>query len=316
MGLSRRELIVTGALLAVLTLLLVYQWWFNPNTCWWRAEARQYALRRAEHQYKTAHSWGTSLGGYEAGLRLESEARKRGNVILSDVSEAARIQSLAELTRSALTAYESFARRFPEHPKAVAAWVMMADLEETLDWHSPRIVERRARVAEFYDDESAVEAVWHVNGLDHAHISMEAAAYLEPLRFAPLLTADTLKQGWDRYGSLSLGLGPTRLWNSKSGVNVPLPIPERQQVIDSTATWKREAGKVAFATVLTRIVGDKFIYYGARWTVRVADYKVGKLRAFLPSQPQPDMREPKLPSLIWSSDGKRLTCGSETFVVE
>ncbi len=32
MGISKREIMVVGVLLTVLTAALVYQWWFNPNT--------------------------------------------------------------------------------------------------------------------------------------------------------------------------------------------------------------------------------------------------------------------------------------------
>jgi hypothetical protein len=279
----------------VLTAALVYQWWFNPNTGWWRLVARQRTLTEMirKNQNRQAVISAMGAGGYERLLSL-----------FPNHPEAAKVKAIQAQVRTTLAAYQEFVRRYPDHPKTAAARVIMTWLEEQLDCGNPRILEVRSEFMESYGNTQAAVEVENVlresffNG-----ISAEALACIAPREFARSRAADTIVQkGWI-FAENS---------KSKMGFGLPFPGDYTPNLIVDTQTWRHDLGRVAFATC-PRIVAPRTS--AVRWTVWIADLKAGRLRAFLPSKPMPDPKKTKKPLLIWSPDGKRLTCGGETFVV-
>lgn len=264
MGISKREIMVVGALLTVLTAALVYQWRFNPNTWWLRAEGRRKEMDKAIAANK---------GVFE---------------------DAWVCRTLAE--------YKEFVCRFPKNPKAAAAWVIIAGLEEMLDNENPRALKARAQIATFCrDKQAAAEVERLLRNSDFCDIAEEALAAIAPRQFKAFSKADIVMDAGDctdfHY----------EVVDSKTGEGVRLPLDASQQRLVAVVQARRHhLGRVAFVTITLR----------SRWTVWVADVKSGRLRAFLPSKPMPDPKKTKKPLLVWSPDGKRLTCGGETFVVD
>lgn len=295
MGISKRELIVVSMLLIVLTAALVYQWWFNPNTCWWKLKAQRKAWEQAWWQSQTSFEFGERFQGKERFVRH-----------FPAHPMAASTRTLIVHTRTTLKRYEDFVCRFPKHPKAAAAWVVIAGLEEWLDCHSPRVIAARIRLRKFYgDNQAAVEVEKLLKDSYFTDIAYEMLTCIAPRRFARGQSADRVDHAF---------CGLLSAWNSKTGKEITLPFRPGcpPQLISGTQTWRHDLGRVAFVTKPSWRTRK----YSVCWTVWVADFKAGRLRAFLPSKPLPDLKKTKKPLLVWSSDGKRLSCNGETFVVE
>lgn len=281
---------MVGTLLVVLTTAVFYQWYFNPNTHWQRAEARRKALEKA--------------------LTKKTKDKDRQAAV-----------------RQIIAGYEAFVRRFPRHPKAAAGWVTITGLEERLDFYGSGVVRARANLA-------ALRSNWQVRAElrkltkhpESGDIAAEALASMSPRKFRPGQRFDTLTELTPKEDSTVAEYASTstskHTWGvaalgAVSGTRVELPICVSQRLIGGTQVWRHDLGRVAFATaprVEDRAEGP--LTYGARWMVWVADLRAGRLYAFLPTWPLPDLARTEGALLVWSSDGKRLTCRGETFVVD
>lgn len=272
MGLGKRERIIVGALLLLLTPYVVWQWGISPDAYWRRAELRRKSL--------------------------EKELAKRKKTIDEGIA-----------LRAMIAGYEQLTHRYPKHPKSAAARVIMVELMERWNKSDPRILKVRARLATFYGDKrAAIEVKKLLKDTHFGDIANEVLACIAPRGIAPSRSVDTLVwegQHFSRYVSAL---------DSTSGKKKDLPLNASKLIVDGSQIWRHDLHRVAFATVEEDSYGKHD--YAARWTIWIADFKAGRLRAFLPSKPLPDLTQTEEPLLVWSADGKRLKCGSETFAVE
>jgi hypothetical protein len=279
MGIGKRELIIVGVLLAVLTPWVLWQWRFSPDAYWQRAEFRRKTLEKEI-------------------ARVARDKSKKVNP--------------AALVRAMLPGYEEFLRRFPRHPKAAAARVIIAGLLERLDRRDPRILQVRAGSAAFYGNKQAAAEVGKLlTDPNYRDIAAEVLACLTPRRFARGQPTDTLTVESTAGGKTE----SIAALDSLSGKKVDLPLPASQGLVDGAQAWRHDLGRVAFATAPPAQMMEYPLHYGTRWMVWIADLKAGQLRAFLPSQPMPDLTKTEDALLTWSPGGTQLKCGNEALAM-
>ncbi|MBI3923764.1 MAG: hypothetical protein HY318_20250 [Armatimonadetes bacterium] len=280
-GLGKRKVIVVGLLFLVVASYGVWRWCLSPETNWRRIETRR--------------------------TKFEQELAK---------GKRARPTEEKTAIRDLLAGYERFIQRFPKSPKTAAARVIVVGLLERLNPHDPAVLKVRAGLIDFLGDERAAAQVEKLlTDSMFCNIAAEALAGMRVSSFKPPHTKNLssvyMTEGAE--GSIAADVGET-------GEEVPLPLSPLQELVAGLQEWRHDLGKVAFATQALRYdPGKRWDSYpeaGIRWTIWVADIKKGRLRAFFPSKPMPDLSTMDSALLAWSADGKQLKCGGETFVLE
>jgi hypothetical protein len=272
MDIGKRERIIVGALLLILTPYVVWQWGIRPDAYWRRAELRRKSL--------------------------EKELAKKKKTIDKETAVRAMIGN-----------YEQLVHRYPKHPKSAAARVIIVGLMEQWDKSDLQILKVRAGLATFYGDKrAAIEVEKLLKDTHFGDIADEVLACTTPRSIAQSQSVDTLVWEGQHFSRHVSAL------DSTSGKKKDLPLNASKLIVPGSQIWRHDLHRVAFATIEEDSYGKHD--YAARWTIWVADFQAGRLRAFLPSHPLPDLTQMEEPLLVWSSDGKRLKCRDETFVVD